>query len=275
MKKPTIFKYDDYRVYLKDWFSWMKEVRPGFSHRAFSRLAGFKAPNQLLLVVNGQRNIALPSIRKYFSALKLKEGERKYFEILVKFNQTDDMAAKRDYFRDLSVHWLKRGSFLEPQQHKYLANWYYTAIREMVNLKGFKEDGYWISKKLGGLVTPPQARSAIDVLLKLGLLARGPGNTLIQTSNYVTTGDEIESVAAYLYHEQMIRLALESLRHKSSTERNLTALTFTLRRIDYEALVNEINEFRKRIISSLQNRKVPEGDEALYQLNVHLFPIIK
>ena len=274
-KRPQIYKYDNYRVYLKDWFAWMKEVRSGFSYRVFARLTGFKAPNQLLLIINGQRNIALTSIGKYFTVLKLKPGEQKYFESLVKFNQADDMAAKKGYFQQLSAYWLKRGSFLEPSQQKYLSNWYYAAIREMVNLAGFKEDGSWIAKRLGGLVTPPQARQAIEVLLELGLLKRDAKEKLVQSSTYVTTGDEVQSVAAYLYHDQMIKLARDSLREKPSSERNLTALTFTLRRSDYEQVVSEINDLRKRVIAVLQNRTIQDEDEALYQLNVHLFPIMK
>lgn len=274
-KRPVLFQYDDFRVYLRDWFAWMKSVKSGFSHRVFSRLTGFKAPNQLLLVIQGKRNVALNTVGKYFTALKLKQSERKYFELLVKFNQADDMVAKNEYFRELSTFWLKKGSLLEPKQQKYLSNWYYAAIREMVNLKDFKEDGYWIARRLGGLVTPPQARRAFEVLLELGLLKRNEQGKLVQDSHYVTTGDEIESVGAYLYHDQMIKLARESLRTKPSSERNLTALTFTMRKADYESVVAEIHEFRKKLVSLLQNRPSSAGDEILYQLNIHLFPMTK
>ena len=275
MEKPALFTYEDYRKFLKDWYDWMKATKPGFSYRAFSRWVGFKSPNQLLLVIQGQRNITLDTLGKYFEVLKLKQTERKYFETLIKFNQAGDMPTKTQYFKEISLYWLKKGTVLEPEQLKYLSNWYTTAIREMVNLKGFQPTGAWIVKKLGGIVTPAQARKAIEILIELGLVTRGTDKKLKQTSAYVTTGNEVNSVSAFLYHEQMIRLAMEALKEKDSSERNLTALTFTIREEDYDSLVGEINEFRKKIIAMLQNRNALTEDSELYQLNVHLFPIRK
>lgn len=277
MKKPNLFRYDNYRHFLRDWFAWMKEVKPGFSHRAFSHWAGFHSPNQLLLVIQGKRNIALPSLGRYFKTLKLNKTESRYFEALVKFNQADDMTAKKGYFHELSTYWLRKGSFLEPRQYDYLSHWHYTAIREMVSLKDFVENGTWIAKKLGSLITPGQAKEAVAGLLGLGLLKRNPNGRLAQTAQYVTTGDEVASVAAHLYHEQMMVLALESLKKVPSSERNITALTFTMRKEDYGAVVDEINACRKRIVAALQNREAPAhgGDDALYQLNLHLFPVTK
>lgn len=275
MERPNIFTYDDYRKYLKDWFTWMKEVKSGFSFRAFSLWAGFKSPNQLLLVMKGERNIALASLGKYFEVLKLKQGERKYFQLLVEFNQAKDMAAKAHYFRELSAHWLKHDSYLAPEQYRYLSNWYYTAIRELVNLKDFVESGQWIARRLGGLITPVEAKRAIQVLLELRLLARDQQGRLVQTAKYLTTGDEVREVAAFLYHEQMMKLAADSLRNKTSQERNLTALSFTIKRSDYEMIVGEITDFRKRVIAALQQRREQDKDEELYQLNIHLFPVTR
>lgn len=273
MKKPNLFKYDDYRKFLADWFMWMKEIKPGFSYRVFSRIAEFKSPNHLLLVIQHQRNIALNSINKYFSALKLKQSERKYFECLVKFNQAEDMVSKKEYFRELSAYWIKKSNFLKNEQFKYLANWYYPAIREMVNLREFRENGSWISKKLGNLISPAQAQKAIEELLELKLLARDKDNKLVQTNHYITTGNEVADVSAFLYHEQMMKLAMEALKEKSSSLRNITALTFTMTTQDYETIVNKINDFRKQIVGILQNREKQNEDEMLYQLNFHLFPI--
>lgn len=273
MNRPNLFIYDNYRNYLKDWFSWMKETKSGFSYRAFSMWSGFKSPNHLLLVINNQRNIALASLGKYFEVLKLNQSERKYFELLVKFNQAPDMASKTSYFKELSVYWLRRGHLLEAEQLTYLSNWYYTAIREMVNLKDFKENGAWIAKKLGGLITSAQAKKAIQILIDLKMLRRNENNKLVQTSNYVTTGNEVASISAYLYHRQMIKLAYDSLKEKASSIRNITALTFTIKKSDYDMVLSEINDFRKRVISALQNRSTQDEDDDLYQLNIHFFPI--
>lgn len=272
--KPDLFRYDNYRRYLRDWFEWMKGSKPGYSYRVFARQTGFKAPNQLLLIINNERNVALTSLNRFFKVLQLTPQEKRYFELLVKFNQAKEMSTKADYFQELSVYWLKQGTLLESKQHAYLTQWYHTAIREMVALTSFRNSGEWISKALNRRINSKQATAAIATLLELGLLQRD-GDRLVQTSQYVTTGDDAAAVAAYLYHEQMMTLALESLKKRSASERNITALTFTIRKSDYEPLVDEINDFRKRIVGWLQNRSAIDADDELYQLNIHLFPIIE
>ncbi|PIU58118.1 MAG: hypothetical protein COS89_02045 [Deltaproteobacteria bacterium CG07_land_8_20_14_0_80_38_7] len=272
-KKPNIFQYDNYRKYLRDWFIWMKKTNPVFSYRAFSQWAGFKSPNQLLLVMDGKRNISISTLNKYLAVLKLKDNEAVYFELLVKFNQAKDMPTRTRCFQQLSPYWLKRGTVLGKEQYDYLSGWFYTAIREMVNLNNFKEDGRWISKRLKGMINPIQARRAIEILLKLNLLKRDENDKLVQTSSYLTTGNETEAVAAYIFHEHMLHLAMESLKKKPSSERNISSLTFTIRKKDYESIVSKINEFRKEVVSLLENRAVKEEDDSLYELSLHLFPI--
>lgn len=275
MTQPNIFKYDNYRLFLKDWFCWQKAERPTYSYRFFSKMAGFKSPNQLLLVIQGKRNIALKSLDRFFTALKLKKSEKRYFEILVKFNQTKDMAQKKEYLNQMSAHWLKKRSFLEDKQYRFMTNWYFSAIRELTALKNFQENHSWIAKQLGSLITPTQARQSIALLLDLKILTRDNTGRLKPTNEYITTGNEVSSVAAYLYHMQMIKLAMQSLSDVPASKRNITALTFTMRKKDYEMVVDEIIEFRKRLVSILQNRDSTGDDEMLYQLNLHLFPLNK
>ncbi|MFH1873853.1 MAG: TIGR02147 family protein [Pseudomonadota bacterium] len=271
--KPNIFKYDNYRTYLRDWFNWMKATKHKYSYRLFSKEAGFKSPNQLMLVMNGQRNVTMDTLQIFCETLGLAENESKYFELLVKFNQAKDMPSKTRFFKELSVYWMRSENILKKEQYRYLSNWFYTAIREMVVLKDFQEDGNWIAKKLDNLISPAQAEKAIQALLDLKLLKRTKNGKLVQTSIYTTTGDEVRDVAAYIFHEQMIKMAAESLKQKDADYRNISSLTFTIRPDDYNSLVEKINLFRKEIVNFLNSRNTLNEDKNLYQFSLHLFPI--
>ena len=275
MQKPNIFHYENYRRFLADWYSWMKSSKKTFSFRSFSRWAGFKSPNQLYLVIREKRNISWSSLDTYCKILKLNKREKKYFELLVKLNQSKDLSLKTQYLKELSSHHLKQGFLLKKDQYSYLSNWYYPVIREMACLADFRDNPVWISKKLGGKITSQEAKQAIQTLLSLKLLKRDSKNKLLQTNHYVTTGHEIQMVASHIYHTQMSQLAMESLSTRKASERNFTALTFTIRQSDYATLVAEIDDFRKRFIDHLQNRPQKTRDESLYQININLFPIIK
>lgn len=273
--RPNLFDFDNYQLYLKEWFAWQKFSTKNYSYREFSTATGFKSPNQLLLIIQGKRNITRATLPKICRTLNLGHSEKKYFSELVRFNQASDMPEKKRRLKKISSHFLNRDIFLKKDQYHYLTNWFYTAIRELVTLKDFIEDGEWIAKKLGHRVSPRQALKAIAELLKLNLLARNPQGKLVQTSHYVSTGSEVQNVAAFLYHDQMINIAKESLASLSEKKRNVSALSFTLREKDYEMVVTEINAFRKHMITLLTTRDKLDEDDDLFQLNVHLFPLTR
>jgi uncharacterized protein (TIGR02147 family) len=272
-RKPNIFKYDNYRKYLTHWFDWMKKKDPTFSHRQFCKQTGFKSANHLLLIMQGKRNISLKTLDKFIEVLELNDRETKFFESLIRFNHSKNMAGKARYLKELSLFWRKKAKHLKKEQYQYLSNWYYAAIRELVCLADFKEDENWIAKKLHNLITPAQAKKAIDTLLVLNLLTRTEEGKLIQNESFLTTGEETNAVGAYLYHEQMTQLAINTLKNISWERRNFSGLTFTIRPKDYADLVMKLNEFRKDICSFLENRSEKSSDQELYQFNFPLFPI--
>lgn len=269
---PNLFHYDDYRQYLKDWYEF-KKAKEAYTYRKFSEEAGFRSPNQLQLVFQGKRNITEETLNNYLKILNLKISERKYFSLLVDFNQSKDPGEKKKVLKEIDALRKRKGFLERAKQDQYITNWYYTAIFEMVHLKDFQEDGEWIAKKLGSLITAAKANEALKDLLDLKLLERNAEGRLVQTQEYVSTGSETQSLAAYLYHEQMIKLTLDTLEKGNAEKRNLTALTFSLREKDYEEIVQEIHKFRSKLIGFLNHRLNQYEDERLYQFNLHLFPL--
>ena len=87
--RPSIFEYEDYRVFLGDLYSFYKVDKSYFSYRYFSKKAGFSSPNVLKLVIQGERNLTATSIEKFSRALKLTKSEDEFFAYLVQFNQAN------------------------------------------------------------------------------------------------------------------------------------------------------------------------------------------
>ena len=83
----SIFQYRNYRQYLYDFYHYKKLVNPYYSYRLFSMKAGFRAPNLLKLVMDGQRNLTCESVEKFARALKLSNTEAVFFKDLVLHNQ--------------------------------------------------------------------------------------------------------------------------------------------------------------------------------------------
>lgn len=272
MNCPNILDYENYRRYLRDWYGWMKETRPGFSYRTFSKWAGFKSPNQLLLIIEGKRNITAQTMGAFTKVLKLKRRERHYFEILVNMNQADTPESKANYVVEMANYFKKYKNNLRESQYDYLTRWYYPVIREMVTTRWFRNDRRAISKRIGHRVSPMHVDEAIDKLINLGLILKDRNGDLKQAEAVVSTGAETQAAASYFYHDQMMKLALDALREQMPDERNFSAITLACRKEDVGEIAQMLNDCRRQILTYLEGRGKVKDDD-VYQLNLQLFRV--
>jgi len=273
MTRPNIFSYENYRLFLRDWYAWMKESRPGFSYRAFSKWAGFASPNHLQLIIQGKRNITRDTLPLFAKTIKLSRRETRCFELLVNLNQASTPAAKAEALLEISRLFKRYDRNIEHSQIEYLAKWYYAVIRELVTTKNFRPDRHAVSKRIGHRVTPACVDEALEKLVKLGLLIRDAKGRLRQNQAIVTTGAETAEAASYFYHDQMLKLALEALRAQLPSERHFSGITLACRGEDIPEITQLVDECRRQVLSYLENRKTRCEDDDVYQLNIQLFRI--
>ena len=100
----SLFEYMNYRDFLRDYYEEKKREHSFYSFRLFSQKAGFKSPNFLKLVIDGNRNLSKESVYKFVKALGLNKKESDYFENLVFFNQSESLEEKNAYLARLLKH---------------------------------------------------------------------------------------------------------------------------------------------------------------------------
>ncbi len=272
MQRPDILKYENYRDYLRDWYAWMKESKPGFSYRAFSNWVGFSSPNQLQLVIQGKRNITRDTLPLFSKILKLKRREARYFELLVGLNQAATPEAKAACVEEISRYFKKYGDAIKHSQIEYLMKWYYAVVREMVTTKGFNPERHALAKRIGHGVTTRDVDDALAKLTELGMLLKDAKGKLRQAQAVLTTGSETGEAASYFYHGQMISLAAKALREQMPDERNFSAITFACRKEDVPEIAQMLNDCRRQVLGYLSERGSVEDDD-VYQLNLQLFRV--
>jgi uncharacterized protein (TIGR02147 family) len=271
-ERPDVMSYENYRTYLSDWCAWMKETRSGFSYRAFSGWAGFKSPNHLQLVIQGKRNLTRKTVPIFSDVLKLKRREKRFFEQLVNLNQATNPKEKADCLLEITRLFGKHSKNLFHDKIEYLTKWFYVVLRELVTMKGFRNSRHEIARRIGHGISPRQVDEALGKLLKLGFLKEDSKGNLKQTDAVLTTGPESSEAASYIYHEQMIKLALEALKTQCSSERNVSAVTFACRKEDIPEISQILSDCRSQLLSFLDSRGTIK-DEDVYQLNLQLFRI--
>ena len=265
----NVFTYLDYRHYLKDVFAEHKKEKTSFSHRMFSRIAGFKSSNFILLVMQGKRNVSSEAIIKIAKALKLKKSETEFFEHLVRFNQSKTESEKKFYYERLSKNReYAKAKPMEVEHYNYYSKWYVPVVREMVLLEDFCEDHKWISKRIRPQITEAEAKEAMEMLFEMGLISRGEDGRLIQSDAHIYSGDEVKSLAVANYQRKMIELAGESLEKLVSDNREIGSITFAVSKGGMKQARTMIREFRSRLAGFLAK---DESAEDVYQFNIQLF----
>lgn len=270
--QASIFEYSDYRKFLADYYLNRKAASATYSHRQFAKQAGLSSPSHLLMIIKGERNLSIKTIPKFVDGLKLGTKERKFFELLVVYSQTDDLQIKAKVFADImqiksSIAGLHR---LEKEKFDFLSKWYVVAIYVMVGLKDFKADPAWIVKRLGNKILVSQAKEALTNLLNLKMIEVDKIAGLKQASGAITVADDTRSIAVFNYHQSMIRLAEEALKTKAPSLREMNGATVSIP-LDKLAEVKErIRNFRKEINQLAASY---EDSDEVYQLNIQFFPL--
>lgn len=270
-----IYDYVDFRFYLRDLTQEMKVKQKSFNLRSFAQKANLRAPGYLKMIIEGKRRLTHETLEGFCEALKITGREKRYFEKLVVYNQTDDPEKKTQYFEELNTLRPHQSKYiLEKHQNKYLTHDYYVCIREMVALKDFCEDYNWIADRCQPNIKPQQAKEAVETLLALGLLARNKSKQLIQAESFVQTEDKnARAIEAYHFHQSMLNKASLALVYLQQENRDYYALTLPIPLSLLPKIVHDFYEFRDKIVDIVNQHK--EGYDEVYQINFQFFPLTK
>lgn len=271
LKAPLVFEYDNYRSFLRDYYTYQKQNNAAFSLRGFSRRAGFRSPSFYKMLVEGQRNLSDEGVEKFCKAIGFPTVEAEFFRTLVSFNQSETVELKERRAREL----LKSKAFqhlkpLTKAKFQYWSCWYHIAIRELVSLPGFQEDPKWIAAVLRPTISADEARAALDQLLQLGVIERDAQGKLKLSHGQVTSGDEVVNVSIAQFHREMIQKAKESIDRFEKKDRQVSSITISLSAEGEEHLKMVLHHFRKEILAIANQYPDPTR---VCQINFQLFPL--
>ncbi|MCB0221746.1 MAG: TIGR02147 family protein [Chrysiogenetes bacterium] len=283
IEAPQIEGYDDYRAYLADRVAWLKQSNPKFSYRFFARKAGFKSPAFLKHVIDGSRNLTAASISRFARGLDLSEEETEVFEILVLFSQAKDDRERNRHFQRLRKRKSRHGAIAELSEAQYdiYSEWYVLAIRELLFLPEFREDPAWIAARVFPRISEEEAARALELLEQVGLIARDGNDRLRPAKVTISTPLQVGSLAVRNYHRAMLDNAKHSLDALAPSERNVTSLTFTAGRADYEELCRKIANFQEEVLAFVNRgaednkKRTPREPEEVLLLGFQLVPLTR
>jgi uncharacterized protein (TIGR02147 family) len=274
----SIFEYANYRLFLKEYYEERKE-KEGFTYRDFSKLAEMNSTSWLLHLIKGTKNLSAGSLQRVAKALKLNKAETEYFELLVPFTQARTNGAKDHYFgRMLGLKRKLKIARIGEEQYEYYTKWYHPVIRSLITKVDFGAgpDGAPDYARLAHCLIPPiparEAKKAVQLLEKLGLIAREPDGKWAQASAVISTGDEVASLNVANYHRQVSRLAENAYDLSPREERDISALTLGVGEAEFRKIKARLQAFRKEMIDIALSA---DAADRVYQLNLQFFPVGK
>jgi uncharacterized protein (TIGR02147 family) len=121
-------------------------------------------------------------------------------------------------------------------------------------------------------LTAEETNEALNFLCASQLLRRTHGKHFYaQTDRSIATGPlDMAAPAIRSFHRQMGELALKTLDKVPTTERNFSSMTLGLTENTYKKIVNEFENFRKKVIAIATSE---ETTERVYEFNLQLFPL--
>lgn len=263
--------YSDYRVLLKDLYDERKRKDRKFSYRYIALHAGFKSAAFFSHILTGKSNVSMRSALSLAEVFRIKGADLEYFESLFQFNQADTKPDKEHFFRRMAS--LRRGKAktLDAGQYGLFAKWYYLPVRELISLTGFQGE----FKELAGALIPrisvAEAKEAVKVLERLGLVRR-IGGLYERLDTAITTGRKWKSSAIMHYQMEALDLAKASYRNMPPTERSHSTLTLTLSAKEFQSLREDISILRRKMLELAEN--APDPDR-VYQATFSIFAVSK
>lgn len=268
---PDIYKYTDYRKYLKDFYESSKKENNSFSYQYFANKAGFKTKTFLFNVIQGDKPLSKKSIFGLTQAMKLNKKETDYFETLVNLNEAKTIKEKEHYFSKLQSFNKKSYAVkLRENQFDFYSKWQHLAVRELINILDFKGDFNLLAKSVNPPITPKQARKSVELLEGLGLIKKLASGKYKQTEKVLTTGDEVVSLAIQKFQKENLALASEAIDRYQREMRDISSLTGGVSKEGFTKLKTEIQLFRKKLAGIIEK---DEPSDRVYQVNFQLFPL--
>lgn len=270
--KPNVFKYHDYRAFLKDVIAFLQLAQPELSMRMIAQKSEF-AVGYLPMVLSGKRNLSLASLAKLKKTLKLKTDEVSYLKHMIAFNDSDSREDKLELLKKMQkFQKYSGGNAKELEAYKYLTKWHYVALREMIALDHFKDDPAWIQEQLLFAVSTKEINEGLDFLLKHGFIAKDAGGKFQTKDKMLDCFDGIFRLSLGEFYKQIFGLAVEAIDNVPRNERLLLGHTFAVS----DASFAKISRVLEEALSKAREIEMNDANkERIYQVSFNAFPLTK
>ncbi|MBT4760708.1 MAG: TIGR02147 family protein [Bdellovibrionaceae bacterium] len=264
-----LYQYENYRIFLKDWFDYRKSSQKSFSYSVWARSLKLKSSSTLIMILKGQRDPSPNLTERFANYFEFNLDEYEFFEDLVELEKTPSNK-KQALLDRVQAKRTKKNLKIIDDQFDVISDWHHYALREATLLKNIDFKPVLLANRLIGNLSEQTISEAIKRLIHLGLIQKIEGK-YHATDTSVTTKSDNYSKALQAYHNQILKLAQKSLQETDIGEREITGLTLSFSKNKMELAKSKIRNFMVEFMCEMEAQ---EGDE-VYQLELAFIPLSK
>ena len=271
----SIYNYTEFHKFLRDAWEAKRAKNPQFSMTAFAKKLGLENSAPLSLALRGKRGLPKKYLPQVIQSLELSNDEATYLEAL-----SDLSTAKTP---EQKVLYLERLKKLSPQKYlggdtvdafKYLSNPLHATLLEMIDLKDFSKDPYWIQEKLAFHYSLFDITDAFNRLRELKLIAVDEQTkTIAKTFRHLKTPDDVADLSTQKFHQHTSEWASKAVVRQPVEDREFHGFSFNMKKKDVKKAKEKIRKFLDAFIEEFE---APQGEgDQNYQLNIQFFRMTK
>ncbi len=270
----ALSNYQDYRLFLRDFYLSRKRVDQKFTYASFSRLAGIRSPNYLKLVTTGEKNLTEENVVRFAKALDLSGREFDYFEALVFFNQAKN-ALQREYYQKRMKVARERletdvGKVLQDYEFEMMGSWAHHALMVFTNVRNFVPWPKWIAAHFYDLISESEILQMMNQLFALGLLKNSKNGKIEQTFRRMNTEPRLQRLSAKIFYKKLLERAGASIDLSTSEEREFGTVIVGISPEQMGELRRRVRDFLKDLTDWAMENSEPRQ---VYSLSFFGFPL--
>jgi len=234
--------------------------------RAYARDLNL-SPSRLSEVLARKNGLSTKSAAMIAKRIDLDADEETWFCDLVAMNHARSATHRRLAEARVRTRLDRpKTTCLKGDVFRYIADWHFLALVELVGTSEFRSEPAWIAKRLG--ISPLVAEDAILTLKRLGIIADRDGSIQV-VSEFRTTTDSIPSKAIRRFHSQMILKAERSLHSQPVEERDISGVVMSIATEDLPLARSMIQDFRRELNRVVGGSSKPKDE--VYSLSIQFF----
>jgi len=254
MNEISIYNYQDYRLFLKDYLQ--QKRNKGLSYRQLSRLCDITSPGYFKEHIDKKKKMSLKVARKVVKGFELSKLESRYFLALVQLKNTMDPKELKGIKKELD-RVVKLGEATIVDDSDFFSSWLHGPLRQLFLLKNFEPSIKNAAKRLKRIANQREITESWNFLLKKGYIKKNSQGKIERKNVEITIKQDKKNLDFRKNHDRFLDLAKHQLCNKVS-EREFQSLTIAIREDQFPEVKKQIRKFIDDLNADLTHIKDPD-----------------